>query len=105
MIIDHIDYISREAQLRQNVYWSRLSVCLCVCLSVPHRFQHYCMDPDVTWGNSWGCPLVVHYWPDLQSVHGFCCYSSAEREMSALYSIMCVVYFVYRFDDVKFLYF
>jgi len=87
MIIDHIDYISREAQLRWNVYWSWLSVCLCVFLSVPHRIPHYCMDPDVTWGNSRGCPLVVHYWPDLKSVHGFCCY-----EMSALYSLMCLVY-------------
>ena len=45
------------------------------------------------------CPLVVHYWADLQAVHGFCCYDnmhvcklialytanaySAEREMSA----------------------
>jgi len=23
-------------------------------------FPHYCMDPDVTWGNDSGCPLVVH---------------------------------------------
>jgi len=23
-----------------------------------------------------GCPLVVHYWADLQSVHGFRCYDS-----------------------------
>ena len=29
-----------------------------------------------TWGNGRGCPLVVHYWSDLQSVHGFRCYDS-----------------------------
>jgi len=23
-----------------------------------------------------GCPLVVHYWTDLQSAHGFRCYDS-----------------------------
>jgi len=43
-----------------------------------------CTDPGVTWGNGWeGCPLVVHCWANLQSVHWFRCYeNSAEREMS-----------------------
>jgi len=45
---------------------------LCVCLSLA-ALPHYCMDPDVTWGNGRECPLVVHYWVDLQSVHGFRC--------------------------------
>jgi len=36
-------------------------------------FSQYCTDPDVTWGNGRGCPLVVHYWADLQLVHGFHC--------------------------------
>jgi len=36
-------------------------------------FPHYCTDPDVTWRNGRGCPLAVHYWADLQSVHGFRC--------------------------------
>jgi len=32
---------------------------------------------DVTCGNGRGCPLVlVHYCPDLQSVHGFRCYDN-----------------------------
>jgi len=48
---------------------------LCVCLSLA-AFPHNCMDPDVTWGNGRGCPLFVHYWADLQSVHGFCCYDN-----------------------------
>jgi len=47
---------------------------LCDCLSLA-TFPHYCMDPDVTWGNGRGCPLVVHYWADLQFVHGFRCYN------------------------------
>jgi len=41
-----------------------------VCLSLA-VFPRYCMDPAVTWGNGRGWPLVVQYWEDLQSVHGF----------------------------------
>jgi len=48
---------------------------LCVCLSLA-AFPHYCMDLDVTWGNVRRYPLVVHYWADLQLVHGFCCYDN-----------------------------
>jgi len=40
---------------------------LCVCLSLA-TFPHYCMDPNVTWRNGWGCPVVVHFLADLQSV-------------------------------------
>ena len=55
---------------------------LCVCLSLA-AFLHYCMDPDVSWGNGMGHPLVVYCSADLQSVHGFRCYdNSTEREMS-----------------------
>jgi len=53
----------------------RLCVCMSVCLSLA-AFPHYCTDLDVTWGNGMGCPLVVHYWTDLQSVHGFRCYDN-----------------------------
>jgi len=35
------------------------AVCVPVCLSLA-AFSHYYMDPDVTWGNGRGCPLVVH---------------------------------------------
>ena len=39
-------------------------------------FPHQCMDPDVTWANGRGCPLVVHIWADFQPVHGFHCYDN-----------------------------
>jgi len=39
----------------RNVYWSRASVYVCVCLSRA-AFRHYCTDPDVTWGNGRGRP-------------------------------------------------
>jgi len=70
-------YISRESKTTRNVLWSRASVCVCVrvCLSAASCLQ-YCTDPDVTWGSGRGCPLVVHYWADLQSVHGMRCYGN-----------------------------
>jgi len=66
--------------MTQNVLWSRASVCLCVCLSAAVR-PHYCTDPDVTWGCGRGCPLVVHYWADLQSAHGMRCYGNITRTL------------------------
>ena len=50
---------------------------VCVCLSAA-ACLHYCTDPDVTWGGR-GCPLVVHYWADLQSVHGLRCYGNTRN--------------------------
>ena len=47
---------------------ARLSLCLSAAAC-----PHYCTDPDVTWGSGRGCALVVHYWADLQSVHGMRC--------------------------------
>ena len=52
---------------------------LSVCLSAAVR-PHYCTDPDVTWGRGRGCPLVVHYWADLQSVHRLRCYGNITRD-------------------------
>ena len=58
---------------------------VCVCLSIA-ACQHYCADPDVTWRSGSGCPLVVHCWADLQSVHGFRCYDNTHVCKGALYT-------------------
>ena len=50
-----------------------MAICVCACLSLT-AFPHNCTDPDATQGNVRGCPLVVHYWADLQLVHRFHCY-------------------------------
>jgi len=74
----------RRSLGEMNIGHGRLCVCLWVCLYVLVVFPHYFTDPDVIWGNGSGCPLVVHYWEDLQSVHGFFCYdNSVKCEMSA----------------------
>jgi len=60
-----------------------------VCLPLA-AFPHYCTDPHVSWRNGRGCPLVVHYWEDLQSVLGFRCYDNIARTRNAsecLYSL------------------
>ena len=54
-------------------------VCVSVCLSVPRRMPTLLHGPGWNLGNGRECPVVVHYWADLQSVH----HNSAERDMSA----------------------
>jgi len=58
------------------------SVCVSVCVSVCPR-PHTCTDPDVTCGSGRGCPLVVHYRADLQSVHELRCYGNITRTRNA----------------------
>jgi len=53
-------------------------VCVSVSLSAT-ACLHYCTDPGVTWGTGRGCPLVVKYWADLQSVHGLRRYGNITR--------------------------
>jgi len=58
---------------------------LCVCVFVLGRMPQYCTDPDVTWGHGRGCPLVVHYWADLQSGHGLhCCGNITQTLVTSL---------------------
>jgi len=69
-----------------------------VCLSVSFAaFPHYCTGPDVTWVNGRGCSLVVHYWVDLQSVHGFRCYDNIVLQnakcQQVLVLALCLVVF------------
>jgi len=45
-----------------------------VCVSVPRRIPTPLHGPGCNLER--GCPLVVHYWADLQSVHGFRCYDN-----------------------------
>jgi len=74
---------------------------LCVCLSL-NTFPHYCTGPDVSWGNGRGCPVVVHYWADLQSVHGFRCYDNILPNVKCqrvLPLALCLVNFSVRNPD------
>ena len=77
----------------------RVCACVCVCLSVClslSAFPQYCTDPDGSW--EWqGCHLVVHYWADLQSVHGFRCYDNIvpnTKCQQVLVLALCLVHFI-----------
>ena len=72
------------------------AVCVFVCLSLA-AFPHYCTNPNVTRGNGRGCPLVVHYWTDLQSVRMFRCYDNIAPDMKCqrvLVLALCLVWAV-----------
>ena len=45
-------------------------VCLCFCLSVFRHIPTLLHGPRCDFEEWWGCPLVVHYGEDLQSVQG-----------------------------------
>jgi len=63
-----------------------MAVCVSVYLSL-ETLLHHCMDTAVTWANGRRCPLVVHYWADLQSLHGFRCFDNIHVcKLIALYT-------------------
>jgi len=64
----------RVSRRRREMYCGHARLCVC-----PRPHAHYCTDPDVTWGSGRGCPLVVHYWTDLQLVHGLRCCGNITR--------------------------
>jgi len=51
-------------------------MCVCLCVSVPRRIPTLLHGPGCNLRNGRGCPLVVHYWADMQSVHWFRCYGN-----------------------------
>jgi len=53
--------------------------CLCVCLSVRGRMPTLLHGPGCNLGSGGGCPLVVHYWADLQSMDGLLCCGSTRN--------------------------
>jgi len=62
---------------------------LCIYVSVLRRIPTLLHGPGCNLGNGRAgrCPLVVHYWADLQSVHGFrCCNNIHVCKLIALYT-------------------
>jgi len=89
----------RRSRAEMYIGHARLCVCLRVCLSLA-AFPHYCTNPYVTRGMVGGCPVVVHYWADLQSVHGFRCCDNIARTRNVsecLYSLYAWFPFSFTF--------
>ena len=75
---------------RCKMYCGHARLCVCVCLSVcPRPYAH-----TTAWGRGRGCPLVVHYWADLQSRHGLRCYGNNANPSYKLASIPRYEYIV-----------
>ena len=73
----------RVSRRRREMYCGHAHLCVClrVCQSAA-ACPHYCTDRDVFWGSGRGCPLVVHCWANLQSVHGgLRCYGNITRTL------------------------
>jgi len=76
------------------------SVYVSVCLPLPRRIPALLRstDPDVTWGVVESVPLVVHYWADLQSVHGFHFYDNiaanakCQRVLVLAHMLGCILF-------------
>jgi len=79
----------------RNVLWSPASVCLSAA-TLLHRL--WC-----NLGSDRGCPLVVHYWADLQFGHRWSCYGNITRNVSEymLVLALCLVLLGYQ-RGVKF---
>jgi len=84
--------------MMRNVLWSRVSVCLSAATCL-----HYCTHPDVTWGSGRRCPLVVHYWADLQSVHRLTCYGNIMQNVSK-YMLVLAICLVLRIEVLEYAY-
>ena len=54
---------------------------LCICVSVRGRTPTLLHGPSCNLGRGRGCPLLVHYWADLQSVHRLRCYGNIRRTL------------------------
>jgi len=89
----------RVSRRRREMYCGRAHLCVCACLSVRGRMPTLLHGPGCNLGSGRRCPLVVHYWADLQSVHGLRCYGNITprtRNVSEymLVLVLCLVHLI-----------
>ena len=75
---------------------------LCVRVSASRRIPTLLHRPGCNLGNGRGYPLVVHYWADLQSVHGLRCYDNIAPNAKCprvLVLALCLVLFYYCYHQ------
>ena len=92
--------VSRRRREMYSILVTRVCVCVCACLCVCLSLAAcplYCTDPDVTWG----CPHVVHYWADFQSVYGFRCPNAKCQRVLVGLLAQCLVITVFSLAEMK----
>jgi len=75
----HVFITFRVSRRRREMYIGHARLCVFLCVSVPRCIPTLLHGPECNSGEWQRCPLVVHCWADLQSVHGFRCYDSIAR--------------------------
>jgi len=75
----------RVNRRRREIYCELASM----CLSVHGRMPTLLYRPGCNLGSGRACPLVVHYWADLQFVHGSRCYSNITRTLVTSANAKC----------------
>jgi len=93
VVIIIIIITSRASRRRREMYCGHAR--LSVSVSVRSRMPTLLHGSGCNLRNDRGCPLVVRYWADFQSVHGLRCYDNIARtrnvsECSVL--ALCLVY-------------
>jgi len=69
----------RRRETAKCIVVTRVSVCVCLSRYVRDRMPTLLHGPGCHLGSGRGCPLVVHYWADLQSGHVLRCYGNITR--------------------------
>jgi len=95
----------RVSRRRREVYigHARLSVCLSVRGRMP-TLLHTVHRLGCNVGNGRGCPLVMQYWADLQSVHGLRCYDNIARTRNVSERLSCICSCDWLYDTIRYIY-
>jgi len=70
------------------MYCGHVRLCVCVRGRMPTLLH----GPGCNLGEWYGFPLVLHYWADLQSVHGLRCYGNNAHS----YKLVSIL----RYDEI-----
>jgi len=71
---------------------------MAVCVSVPCHIPTLLQRPGCRLRNGSECPVVVHYWMDLQSVHGFRCYDNTAPNAKCQWVLvlaLCLIFLIF----------
>jgi len=75
IVSEYPHHVSRESHRQREMYIGHARL----CVSVRGRMPILLHGPGRNFESGSGCPLVVHCWANLQSVHGFRCYDNIAR--------------------------
>jgi len=99
MTVVIITFCVMHLHSRGKMYSGHGHLCLSVC-PLPHSHTTAQTRMYVTWGNGSGCPLVMHYWVNLQSVHWFHRYDNIAPNTKCQRVLILAVCLIVKIWDV-----